>query len=249
MCTCMCSWLRSVKQSIHCCVARCVGVAYRLAAPQVCSSTSTQTATLTAHAAQSQVSSQNTDYATGSCCVSYSPTRHTTRHTPPNCLPPTVTHSLCVRVFPVRPLPLPSVSTNPHPCASLCVCLCVHTVTGKTMAENLASCPDLSAGQDVVLPLDKPIKETGHIQILYGNLAPEGSVAKITGKEGLKFTGQVGGVGCGLLDGIGWVPQGPAVPATAVRGVQGCWEAHVLQQRGGARRQHAQNIKLLLRLC
>lgn len=64
------------------------------------------------------------------------------------------------------------------------------TVTGKTMAENLASCPDLSAGQDVVLPLDKPIKETGHIQILYGNLAPEGSVAKITGKEGLKFTGQ-----------------------------------------------------------
>lgn len=60
------------------------------------------------------------------------------------------------------------------------------------MAENLASCPDLSAGQDVVLPLDTPIKETGHIQILYGNLAPEGSVAKITGKEGLKFTGQVG---------------------------------------------------------
>lgn len=60
------------------------------------------------------------------------------------------------------------------------------------MAENLASCPDLSAGQDVVLPMSTPIKETGHIQILYGNLAPEGSVAKITGKEGLKFTGQVG---------------------------------------------------------
>jgi dihydroxy-acid dehydratase len=59
------------------------------------------------------------------------------------------------------------------------------------MAENLATCPDLSPGQDVVLPISKPIKETAHIQILYGNLAPEGSVAKITGKEGLEFTGQV----------------------------------------------------------
>jgi dihydroxyacid dehydratase/phosphogluconate dehydratase len=59
------------------------------------------------------------------------------------------------------------------------------------MAENLASCPDLSSGQDVVLPMSAPIKSSGHIQILYGNLAPEGSVAKITGKEGLKFTGQV----------------------------------------------------------
>lgn len=59
------------------------------------------------------------------------------------------------------------------------------------MAENLASCPDLSSGQDVVLPMSTPIKSSGHIQILYGNLAPEGSVAKITGKEGLKFTGQV----------------------------------------------------------
>jgi dihydroxy-acid dehydratase len=59
------------------------------------------------------------------------------------------------------------------------------------MAENLSSCPDLSAGQDVVLPVEAPIKSTGHLQILYGNLAPEGSVAKITGKEGLKFTGQV----------------------------------------------------------
>jgi dihydroxyacid dehydratase/phosphogluconate dehydratase len=59
------------------------------------------------------------------------------------------------------------------------------------MAENLSSCPDLSAGQDVVLPVETPIKSTGHLQILYGNLAPEGSVAKITGKEGLKFTGQV----------------------------------------------------------
>ena len=64
------------------------------------------------------------------------------------------------------------------------------TVTGKTMAENLAGVPDLKAGQEVILPLEKPIKETGHIQILYGNLAPEGSVAKITGKEGLYFQGK-----------------------------------------------------------
>ena len=63
------------------------------------------------------------------------------------------------------------------------------TVTGKTVAENLADLPDLEAGQDVFMPLDKPIKETGHIQILKGNLAPGGSVAKITGKEGLKFVG------------------------------------------------------------
>ncbi|GIL89381.1 hypothetical protein Vretifemale_17194 [Volvox reticuliferus] len=64
------------------------------------------------------------------------------------------------------------------------------TVTGKTVAGNLAQVPELRAGQDVVLPMEKPIKETGHIQILYGNLAPEGSVAKITGKEGLKFEGE-----------------------------------------------------------
>ncbi|MGD8483523.1 MAG: dihydroxy-acid dehydratase [Thioalkalispiraceae bacterium] len=63
------------------------------------------------------------------------------------------------------------------------------TVTGKTIAENLADLPGLSEGQDVFMPLDKPIKKTGHIQILKGNLAPGGSVAKITGKEGLSFTG------------------------------------------------------------
>ncbi|GBF89576.1 dihydroxy-acid dehydratase [Raphidocelis subcapitata] len=64
------------------------------------------------------------------------------------------------------------------------------TCTGKTMAENLASVPELKAGQDVILPLEKPIKPEGHIQILYGNLSPEGSVAKITGKEGLRFEGK-----------------------------------------------------------
>ncbi|MGH2576720.1 MAG: dihydroxy-acid dehydratase, partial [Actinomycetota bacterium] len=63
------------------------------------------------------------------------------------------------------------------------------TVTGKTIAENLAAVPGLAAGQAVVRPLDTPIKPTGHIQILRGNLAPGGAVAKITGKEGLRFSG------------------------------------------------------------
>jgi dihydroxy-acid dehydratase len=64
------------------------------------------------------------------------------------------------------------------------------TVTGKTIAENVADAKDLNfEKQDVVLPLEKPIKLTGHIQILYGNLAENGSVAKITGKEGEKFKG------------------------------------------------------------
>lgn len=63
------------------------------------------------------------------------------------------------------------------------------TVTGKTVAENLSELPGLKAGQDVFMPIDKPIKKTAHIQILKGNLAPLGSVAKITGKEGLTFSG------------------------------------------------------------
>jgi dihydroxy-acid dehydratase len=63
------------------------------------------------------------------------------------------------------------------------------TVTGKTLAENLANVADLKPDQDVILPLEKPIKESGHIQILKGNLATGGSVAKITGKEGLRFVG------------------------------------------------------------
>ncbi|KAL3507395.1 hypothetical protein ACH5RR_032777 [Cinchona calisaya] len=63
------------------------------------------------------------------------------------------------------------------------------TVTGKTLAENAKLSPSLSEGQQIIRPLTNPIKETGHIQILYGNLAPEGSVAKITGKEGLYFSG------------------------------------------------------------
>ncbi|MDH3200892.1 MAG: dihydroxy-acid dehydratase [Myxococcales bacterium] len=64
------------------------------------------------------------------------------------------------------------------------------TVTGKTLAENLAQLPDLSEGQDVIRAWEDPIKKTGHLTILRGNLAPDGSVAKITGKEGLHFEGQ-----------------------------------------------------------
>ncbi len=63
------------------------------------------------------------------------------------------------------------------------------TVTGKTLAENLESLPSLPANQPIIRPLDNPYKKSGHIQILKGNLAPGGSVAKITGKEGLSFNG------------------------------------------------------------
>lgn len=64
------------------------------------------------------------------------------------------------------------------------------TVTGKTLAENLASVPDLSfETQKIVQPISAPIKPTGHLQILYGNLAEKGSVAKISGKEGERFEG------------------------------------------------------------
>jgi dihydroxy-acid dehydratase len=63
------------------------------------------------------------------------------------------------------------------------------TVTGKTVAENLAGVDDYAAGQDIVRDFDDPIKADSHLSILYGNLAPEGAVAKITGKEGLRFEG------------------------------------------------------------
>jgi len=64
------------------------------------------------------------------------------------------------------------------------------TVTGKTVAENLANVKPVDfATQDIILPFEKPIKATGHLQVLYGNLAIGGSVAKITGKEGEAFTG------------------------------------------------------------
>ncbi len=63
------------------------------------------------------------------------------------------------------------------------------TITGQTLGENLAAAPGLKAGQEVVATLERPIKATGHIQILRGNLATEGAVAKITGKEGQRFEG------------------------------------------------------------
>ena len=63
------------------------------------------------------------------------------------------------------------------------------TVTGSTLRENVKDLPGLQADQQIVRPISDPIKPTGHIQILRGNLAPEGAVAKITGKEGLTFTG------------------------------------------------------------
>lgn len=63
------------------------------------------------------------------------------------------------------------------------------TVTGKTLAENLENVKDLTEGQQVIKPIENPIKITGHLRMLYGNLATDGSVAKITGKEGLEFKG------------------------------------------------------------
>ncbi|MGA7722345.1 MAG: dihydroxy-acid dehydratase [Ignavibacteriaceae bacterium] len=63
------------------------------------------------------------------------------------------------------------------------------TVTGKTIGENIESFPNLKEGQKIIFPISNPIKKTGHLQVLYGNLATEGAVAKITGKEGTKFSG------------------------------------------------------------
>ncbi|MDX1950618.1 MAG: dihydroxy-acid dehydratase [Verrucomicrobiota bacterium] len=64
------------------------------------------------------------------------------------------------------------------------------TVTGKTIAENLRNAPDYPAGQEIIRPFDNPIKKDSHLVVLYGNLAPTGAVAKISGKEGLQFEGR-----------------------------------------------------------
>ena len=90
------------------------------------------------------------------------------------------------------------------------------TVTGKTIAENVANAKDLNFDtQNIIMPLDKPIKETGHLQILYGNLAEKGSVAKITGKEGeiFKGTARVFNGEFELVDGIksGRIKEGDVV--------------------------------------
>jgi hypothetical protein len=63
------------------------------------------------------------------------------------------------------------------------------TCTTHTLENNLKQCPELKDGQAVILPVEQAIKASGHLQMLYGNLAPDGSVAKITGKEGLQFRG------------------------------------------------------------
>lgn len=88
---------------------------------------------------------------------------------------------------------LHSVGGLPAVCKLLLEASLLHgdclTVTGKTLAENLNGLPGLKAGQQIVRPLSDPIKQTSHLQILRGNLAPEGAVAKITGKEGLQFSG------------------------------------------------------------
>src|SRR5690606_28542031 len=64
------------------------------------------------------------------------------------------------------------------------------TVTGKTLAENLKDVKPYPANQQIIRPLNDPIKKDSHLVVLYGNLAPEGAVAKITGKEGLRFEGK-----------------------------------------------------------
>ena len=65
-----------------------------------------------------------------------------------------------------------------------------HTVTGQTMAETLAGVHPYPKGQTIIRPMDQPLKKSSHLVVLYGNLAPEGAVAKITGQEGLRFTGR-----------------------------------------------------------
>ncbi|HQR93380.1 MAG: dihydroxy-acid dehydratase [Bacteroidetes bacterium 24-39-8] len=95
------------------------------------------------------------------------------------------------------------------------------TVTGKTIAKNLANMPDLDFDkQKIILPLETPIKATGHLQILYGNLAEKGSVAKISGKEGERFVGpaRVFNGEQELIQGInsGKIKQGDVVVITHV---------------------------------
>src|SRR5204862_4169002 len=77
------------------------------------------------------------------------------------------------------------------------------TVTGRTIAENVKDVPPLKAGQQVIQPVEKPVFHRGHLRILRGNLAPDGAVAKITGKEGERFSGPAKVSGCaeGMLHG------------------------------------------------
>ena len=79
------------------------------------------------------------------------------------------------------------------------------------MAENLATVPDLSVGQDVILPVERPLKATGHINILRGNLAPGGAVAKITGGAGRITGGAAKITGAGAGGGGGLTPPRTAI--------------------------------------
>ena len=103
---------------------------------------------------------------------------------------------------PLPPLPpLPAIALVKHETCNPFVWrwrrselhMLLHTTTlspaGKTLAENLDTCRDLDPNQTIIKPLESPVKPTGHIQILYGNISPEGCVGKITGKEGLAFEG------------------------------------------------------------
>ena len=90
------------------------------------------------------------------------------------------------------------------------------TITGKTLAENLADVPDLEfENQKIIRPLSNPIKSSGHLQILYGNLATEGAVAKITGKEGEKFEGTAKVCEC-EEDAIEFLSKGEIKPGQVV---------------------------------
>jgi dihydroxy-acid dehydratase len=89
------------------------------------------------------------------------------------------------------------------------------TVTGKTLADNLKKVKKLTKGQTIIAPLEKPLKKTGHISILHGNLAPDGAVGKITGKQGLSFSGPARVYDCeeDMLKGLenGEIKQGDVI--------------------------------------
>lgn len=89
------------------------------------------------------------------------------------------------------------------------------TVSGKTLAQNLADVKPLEPSQQVLKPTSNPIKKTGHLQVLYGNLAPDGAVAKITGKEGERFQGTAR-VFDGEFDAIDGIKEGIVRPGDVV---------------------------------
>jgi dihydroxy-acid dehydratase len=89
------------------------------------------------------------------------------------------------------------------------------TVTGKTLGENLSNLPGIDKTHNIMVPFDQPIKASGHLRIMYGNIAPEGSVAKITGKEGEKFEGPAR-IFDGEFDAIAAVKLGQVKPGDVI---------------------------------